>query len=175
MKFLQISGAIFTIIVGTLLHFTYHLSGDNPIAAVFSAANESTWEHLKLLAMPILFFGIIEYFAYGSQTPNFIPVKTLSILFGMATIVTAFYTYVGIAGKNYLWADIGTFIVGVIAAYLFSAYFLDTNYFSSPTAIILAWVGIIIIFACFVIFTFSPPHIGLFLDPVSNTYGVARK
>ncbi len=44
-KFLnfQIFSTIFTWILGTLLHFTYELSNENSIVAVFSAVNESTW------------------------------------------------------------------------------------------------------------------------------------
>ena len=43
---------IFTFILGTLLHFTYKWSEENAIVGIFSAVNESTWEHLKLLYFP---------------------------------------------------------------------------------------------------------------------------
>lgn len=168
---LQLVGAIFTLILGTLLHFTYEWSGENVIVSLFSATNESTWEHLKLLAMPILLFGIAEYFIYGKQIQNFIPVKALSILLGMAVIVVAFYTYVGIIGKHFLWADIGTFVVGVIAAYCFSAHFLNTDHFSSALSVNLGWLLLIIITLAFVLCSFYPPHIGLFLDPTTQHYG----
>ena len=39
----------FISILGVLLHFTYEWSDDNRIVGLFSAVNESTWEHLKLL------------------------------------------------------------------------------------------------------------------------------
>ena len=45
----QIFSVIFVFILGTLLHFTYKLSGENGVVAIFSTVNESTWEHLKLL------------------------------------------------------------------------------------------------------------------------------
>ncbi len=48
----QIFSVIFTFILGTLLHFTYELSGGNLVVASFSAINESVWEHLKLLYFP---------------------------------------------------------------------------------------------------------------------------
>ena len=56
----QITAVLFTLIFGTLLHFTYGLSGNNPIVGTFSAINESTWEHLKLLFFPMLIFAIFE-------------------------------------------------------------------------------------------------------------------
>lgn len=43
---------IFISILGVLLHFTYEWSGDNPAVGLFSAVNESTWEHLKLIFFP---------------------------------------------------------------------------------------------------------------------------
>ena len=41
---------IFISVLGVLLHFTYEWSGDNAVVGLFSAVNESTWEHLKLLS-----------------------------------------------------------------------------------------------------------------------------
>ena len=40
---------IFAMILGSLLHFTYEWSNENSFVGSFSAINESTWEHLKLL------------------------------------------------------------------------------------------------------------------------------
>lgn len=167
----HIAGIIFTLILGTLLHFTYAWSGENAIVGLFSAVNESTWEHLKLLFTPMFLFAVFEYFTYGKQIPNFIPVKFLSILLGMITIVLSFYTYVGVIGQNFLWADIGTFILGVLVAYWFSYKLLQTNYFSSPGAIQIAKIGIMVLLFCVIVFTFQPPHIALFQDPLLGTYG----
>lgn len=167
----QLWGIVFTLIVGTLLHFTYEWSGENGIVGIFSAVNESTWEHLKLLAVPMLFFTLIEYLAYGKEYDNFIPVKLLSILVGMAAIVICFYTYVGIIGQHFLWADIGTFVLGVVLAYCLSAMLLQTDCFSSRSANVFAWIGMILILLCLVFFTVQPPHIALFQDPVSGTFG----
>ncbi|MEG0780501.1 MAG: DUF6512 family protein [Oscillospiraceae bacterium] len=169
----ELWGALFTLLAGTLLHFTYEWSGKNPLVGSFSATNESTWEHLKLLALPLLVFGAVEYVWVGSSVENFIPVKVLSAFLGMATIVVLFYTYVGIVGRHFLWADIGTFFVGVLVAYWFSARLLGTAAFSSPSAAVLGGIGLLALLVGFPLFTFFPPHIGLFLDPVSRRYGLS--
>lgn len=169
----SIIGAIFTLILGTLLHFVYEWFG-GAFWSVIGAVNESTWEHLKLIFWPIVIFGIIEYIAYGKKTPGFLWTKVLSILLGMATIVVLFYTYTGILGFHIAFVDIATFVIGTIVAYRF-AYVRLTHpqkYDSSEWTSILALVLIIILIVCFVCFTFQPPHIGLFLDPVTNTYGI---
>lgn len=45
---LKLIGMIFIIFLGSMLHFTFELSGRNPLVSVFSAVNESVWENLKL-------------------------------------------------------------------------------------------------------------------------------
>ena len=45
----QIGGFVFEGALGTLLHFVFDWSGGNVAAALFSAVNESIWEHMKLL------------------------------------------------------------------------------------------------------------------------------
>lgn len=38
-----IAGILFTAIAGTLLHFAYEYSLENPLVAMFAPVNESTW------------------------------------------------------------------------------------------------------------------------------------
>lgn len=162
----QVRGVIFTSILGVILHFTYNLTGQNPFVALFSAVNESTWEHLKLLYFPVLFFAILEYSIYGKDIDNFLCVKALSTIIGMAAIVITFYTYTGILGRNFAPLDISTFFMGVIISYYFSYKFLNTDKFSSTDC---NYVGTLLLFVltlCFFIFTILPPDIGIFHSPV---------
>ena len=55
----QMAGFLFTSILGTFLHFLFELSGRSVIAAIFSAVNESIWEHMKLIYYPMLTNGFI--------------------------------------------------------------------------------------------------------------------
>ena len=48
------AGLIFSAVLGTLSHFFYKWSGQNPVIALVSPVNESTWEHMKLVFFPIL-------------------------------------------------------------------------------------------------------------------------
>ena len=62
----QIMTAIIGIILGTIFHFTYEWSGKKVIIGLFSAVNESTWEHLKLLFFPMLITTFIGYFFFNT-------------------------------------------------------------------------------------------------------------
>ena len=161
----HIAGCLFTIIFGTILHFTYKLSKNNKYVALFSAVNESTFEHLKLLYFPMLISSLIEFFVYGKILPNFIPIRCISIIFGMFMIVSIFYTYSGVIGKHYLFADISLFLISVVSSFLLSFVLLNTIAFSSYTDNITSIVILILVTLSFWLFTFNPPNIGLFKDP----------
>ncbi len=168
LKLIHIMGVVFTLIVGTLLHFTWEWSKRSNLVAVFSAVNESVWEHLKLLFVPFIVFSVIEYFLYGKHMECFFTAKARAVLLGMFTIIIVFYTYTGILGKNYFLLDIGIFILGVVVAYLYSYHYLyDAANTCSAYAETFALFTIIALALAFVVFTFTPPSLGLFIPPVS--------
>ena len=48
----ETAGMLVTLLLGNGLHFLYDWTGQAGWAAYISAVNESTWEHMKLLAVP---------------------------------------------------------------------------------------------------------------------------
>ena len=164
----QIFSTIFTFILGSFLHFTYALSGNNPVVAIFSSINESVWEHLKLLFFPMLLTTIIGCFYIGKEEPNFLCSKTIGILVSMVFMVIFFYTYTGILGKNIPAIDIASFFIATIVGE-FVSYVLIVNKFKCNNVI--AIITLILIFTCFIIFTYFTPNIGIFKDPVTGRYG----
>lgn len=74
----EIVGFIATGLFGTLLHFVYEWTGGNRVIAVFSAVNESTWEHMKLLFIPFLVFTVVEFIVFSEAFRNFFAVKAAS-------------------------------------------------------------------------------------------------
>lgn len=161
----QIFSIIFTFILGTLLHFTYKLSGENQFVAIFSAINESVWEHLKLLFFPMLITLIVGYFYVGKNIPNFICSKTIGIIIAMAFTIIFFYTYTGILGTNITIIDVSSFFIATFLGE-FISYLLIINKFKCNTAVSI--IILIIIFFCFILFTYYPPNIGLFRDPLKQ-------
>ena len=96
--FWEAAGAVFTAAAGTALHFLYDWSGGASLAAAFSAVNESTWEHMKLLFFPLFLFTAVQAVCMGRGYPNFLAVRGLSALVGTALIPVLFYTYTGVLG-----------------------------------------------------------------------------
>ena len=159
----QIFSIIFTFVLGTLLHFTYNLSGQNPIVAIFSSINESTWEHLKLLFFPMLLTTIIGCFYLRKDFCNFLCSKAIGIIVAMAFTIVFFYTYTGVLGKNITLIDISSFFVSAILGE-FTAYVLIVNKFKCN--IIVAVIALIVILISFIVFTYFTPNIGIFKDPL---------
>ncbi len=164
-KKMHILGFFFTIILGTLLHFTYEWSDNNGIVAAFSAINESVWEHLKLLFYPVFIFTFAEYFVYGKNKVNFFIAKAVSLFIGMLSIVTIFYTYTGIFGTNFFIVDILIFVFSVFITYLISYKIMSSNLLRDSLSNIIGFIILIVYLILFVIFTYYPPQVNLFIAP----------
>ena len=166
-----IFSGIFVMILGTLLHFTYEWSGNNQFIASFSAVNESTWEHLKLLFFPMLLTTIIGFFYLEKSCPNYWCARLFGILTAILFTIVFFYTYTGIIGTNFAFVDISIFFVAVILGELVSYKVLVSSIDCNSSV---ALVGIILLLACFIIFTYFTPEIGLFKDPVTGLFGIIK-
>ena len=169
----QIAGFVFTSVMGVMLHFLYDFSGQNKVVAIFSAVNESIWEHLKLLFYPMVAVAIIEYFFWGKNVESFWCIKLIGIVSGLVLIPVAYYTYTGILGVNVDWLNITIFFFSAAVVYWVETK-LFQNDFTCPMGSKLAVALICLNAVVFTIFTFVPPHIPLFQDPMTGTYGFQK-
>ena len=160
----QIITVIICIILGILLHYTYELSGENIIVGLFSAINESTWEHLKLLFYPMILMAILGYFIIGKRTENYWFAQAIGILTAMIFTITFFYTYSGVIGTNIHWLNIATFIMAVILGQYITYRLLIFR--KQYNAELVSIFFLIILFLSFILYTINPPQIGLFRNPI---------
>ena len=107
----ELAGFLWTAAVGTLLHWLYEWSGKATVAAAFSAVNESVWEHMKLLAVPVFFFTAAEVCFQSREHPNILAVRGAALLVGLLLIPTVYYTYTGALGLQIMWVDILIFFL----------------------------------------------------------------
>lgn len=166
----QLAGLTFTAVLGTLLHFLY--AWTNAISlAPFSAVNESTWEHMKILFFSMFFFTIISYFIIGKTYTSFWQIKFLGTLIAVVLIPVLFYTISGAFGKTPDWANILIFFLSAGVGYFIEMQLFKKNAeFSSPSWI---FIALFLLFALtFALFTFFPPKIPLFQDPLTSRYGI---
>jgi hypothetical protein len=148
------------------------LAGKQPIVGVFSAVNESVWEHLKLAFWPALLYTIVEYFLLRKQVNNFFQAKTVGVGSMITIIPLVFYSYTAVTGESIFAIDISTFLVAVIAGQ-FASFKLFTLKKTPQIFSIIALVVLIVIAIIFALFSFYPPHLPIFQDPVTGNYGIS--
>ena len=165
----QTAGFLFTSVAGTLLHFLYDWTGESTVAGLFSAVNESIWEHMKLVYVPMFFFALVQ--KRFSDDGNFWCVKLAGMVTALTLIPVLYYTYTGALGISADWFNIAIFFLVAGAAY-----YLETRLFQrmitcpvKPEIALGVWILIGVLFA---IFTFFPPHIPLFADPGTGKFGI---
>lgn len=168
---LSTAGFIFVGIIGSLCHFVFEWSGYNRIIGALFPVNESPWEHLKLILLPYFIWSLIEYFALKKDRKIFF-CKSVGVVSGMVTILIIFYTYTGIIGYNISIIDILSFFIGVLTAFATDYFMIKSNKFNNTSYNIIGIILFIILFAVFILFTFAPPLIPLFKDPLSLSYGI---
>lgn len=171
-----ILGFVFVSIVGSLSHFLYDWSNGNKWIALFTPVNESTWEHMKLLFFPMLLYTL--FFQWNYKDCSLITSSMLlSDLIGTFSIPILFYSYSGIYGTHVTFIDISIFYISTALAF-YLAYqwivrqgqgkeqdctgilYLEVENGQTPLVLLVTIVTI-----CFFIFTFYPPHWGIFQVP----------
>lgn len=166
----ELMGFAVTSLGGTLLHFLYDWLGEAVWIAPFSGVNESTWEHMKLLFFPMVAYAIVQSFFFKDRD-DFFCIKTRGILLGISLIPIIFYTYNGVIGRSPDWINIAIFFVSVAIAYIYEARLFNSEKLRCKTQkqyiLILGVIALL-----FVLFTFITPQIGIFKDPLTDTYGI---
>ena len=166
----QLMGFAVTSLCGTLLHFLYEWTDRAIWIAPFSGVNESTWEHMKLLFWPMLAYAVVQSVFFRDRC-DFWCVKLRGILCGLILIPVLFYTYNGVIGSSPDWINIAIFFLSAAGTYLY-----ETKLFRSEKLLCKsprpACAAICVIALLFVLFTFQPPMLGIFRDPLTGAYGI---
>ena len=159
----------FIFVIGSLLHFLYTWTNFTPLA-VISSVNESTFEHIKILFVPTFLFACFEWFFFKDYYKGFWCVKLKGAILGILLIPTLFYTLTGIFGTLYGWVNILIFFFSALILSFYESRLLKEN---KPCKYqLLAFISLLLIMVLFALFTFFPPKIPLFLDPITNSYGI---
>ena len=163
------------VISGTLLHFAFDFFDRNTLVGAFTPVNESIWEHLKLIMFPSIFFGISEYLCYGKNYDGFISAKSMSTIIGMLFIIISYYTISGITGRDLGAVNIIIFIAAAaITSYLTYYFTVHKTFSSNDNLTIVLICSITLLVLLFIYFTFNPPHLELFRDPLSMDFGITQ-
>ena len=65
--------------------------------------------------------------------------------------------------------DISSFFIAVVLGQYVAYQKIQSKFFCNNQ---IAIIILLILYLCFLIFTFFPPHIGLFEDPITGIFGI---
>ena len=167
----EMAGLLLTLIAGNLLHFVYGWSGGNPVAAAFAAVNESTWEHMKLLAVPWLLWTLAEAVTNGASA--LFP-RTLGLLAGLIAIPVTYYTLWGIMGRPHHLVNILIFQLAVLLAFAVSRQARRSGRFDGRGWQRAGLVILLAVGALFLLWTYRTPGLPIFADPVTGRSGIPK-
>lgn len=163
LKRYTIIGIIFVLITGTLAHFLYDWTGNNPIVGLLTPINESIWEHMKLLFFPMLLYSLIMILKFQPKYSCITSALCFGILVGAFLIPLFYYAYTSILSRNFFILDISIFILSIVIAFLLSYRLTLSCRLESYT--LLLCIMVCILFVCFLVFTYHPPNATIFQDP----------
>lgn len=171
---MEIFGAIFVIIAATVLHFLYELSSRAVWAALFAAVNESVWEHLKIFSLPYVFWGFVELACVRMPFKKFVTAKVFGLYFLLLAIPMFFYSYTGLLGRNIMEVDIASgFVFTVLAFWVSYSLTVKAQCIERYYKAALVMLAVYYLMAAY--FSTVPPHIFLFIDPVTGGYGIPMR
>lgn len=158
------------LILGTLLHFTHDwFQGKGLLLHLFSALNESTWEHMKLLLFPTLLVILFQYFMFRNTYGNLWNAWLVLLVVEMSTMPLVFELLRVAMKKVTFWITITIFVLSIVFGILAEYFVLKNNFFILNE--IFALIAVCVIVFLFFVFSFNPPRIWIFKDPIKKKYG----
>ena len=160
-------------VLGSLLHFLFDWTKHNKFVAIFSAVNESYWEHIKIAIWPVILVQVALFTLGGHQFPAFIPAATIALYSIPVSMVGLVFTYKALTKRNILWIDITVFFITIAIAQILFVLMLEQLAPTSAT-VVLAIVFLVGLVTAFCLFTLRPPkETDPFIDPINQKYGLS--
>ena len=154
----MIIGILAVWVSGSLFHFVYDWTGKNTFIGMFFPINESTWEHMKLVFLPMNLYGIYTWYALKDR----FAASGFAILLGANVATWAipflYYTYMGVLGFSRMWLD--------IACFALEYHVLKKS--GNESFVLGTWIMAVIDFvmaAAFVSCSYGAPALGIFAKP----------
>lgn len=153
-------GFLPVVIFGLLAHFFYEWSNHNFLMGLFFPVNESTWEHMKLIFIPMLLWTIFLALRFPESRDCVISGFLAGLLLGTAAIPVLFYTYSGVLGKHLTAIDILVYLIGMLTSF-YTGWRLTKSCRLKPYTKLLE-ILVYLVLICFVVFSVYPPELGIF-------------
>lgn len=160
-------------LIGLVMHFLYDISSSSTIAGAVAAVNESVWEHLKMVLLPVILWWTIYYLVTGKRNNidknRWFTGALISLITALIAIPLLFYFYTEAFGVEVLAVDIIILFLALLFGQLLGLHLYNHSKGISVYISIGIFIALILLF---IVFTFCPPHLPLFKDSITGQYGI---
>jgi len=170
----ELNGIWVIFLLGSLFHFIYELTGSHAAAGAFFPINESVFEHLKMTFWPVVIWSAFSYRFLKANTYNFIVSRAAALFIMPIVILALFYGYTALTGWENVFIDILIFLLAVATGQM-AGYWIITR---KPLPLWLTGLSAILIITLgfgYIFFTYHPPHLPIFMDANTGSYGLPSK
>lgn len=169
-----LAGILPVFLAGALFHYLYDITGRNVIAGAFAPVNESIWEHLKMIPLPLLAWWALGYAiltrrGYPLDKNKWFTAALVSLVVALLAVPFLYYFYTAAFGIQRLFIDIMILLVALIFGQLLARHIYKQSAGIDYRLALALCLGLVLLF---VWFTFAPPQLPLFRDPINGTYGI---
>lgn len=159
--------------VGSVMHFIYDISGRNPVSGLIAPANESVWEHAKMVVWPVILWWVLyDWFwgrKVGTDKNRWYGGALLALSVALIVMPMLYYFYTEAFGTEFLWVDILILLLSLLSGQMAGLHAYRHGRGIPHRIVLLLFTAIILLF---MLFTLFPPHIPWFQDGVSGRYGL---
>ncbi len=158
-----------------LLCFPFHFLYDwlpNSLFSIFFPVNESIWEHMKLIYISFVFYGIFDYLLLKKNNINFNNFLIQLFLIPILAIIIYLIIFIPIykiIGENMI-VSIGLLAIVIMIEQILSIFIL--KYKEIKYQNIIGIIGIILVYIIFGYLTYKPIENYIFYDTVKDKYGI---
>lgn len=158
-------GILFIFGLGILLHFTYDWSNNNLFVGLFSAQNESVFEHTKLLILPTVLWYILsyKYRKFDINTEKYFTSMLISLGTSIISIPLLYYfVSEGLSIDSFILNILIFFISAGVGQILACHYY---KYVSSSIPKILIILLSLFLVGIYIYFSINPLNLPIFITP----------
>lgn len=106
------------LLLGSLDHFMYALSGENAFVGMWAPVSESIWEHLKIAFYPTLFFWTVAYFVFRPLLKDrvaawFAGAAVAAVFSAFGVVLTQYFAVEAFGLPNEIYVHIPDFFIAL--------------------------------------------------------------
>lgn len=109
---------VIIMLIGSLDHFMYELSGENVFVGLWAPVSESIWEHLKIAFYPTLFYWTVTYFFFRPLLKDrvaawFAGAAIAAVVSAFGVVLTQYFAVEAFGLPNEIYVHIPDFFVAL--------------------------------------------------------------